>query len=202
MFDFDDFKVFWRIKWFESWSLALEWLVYQQPCVFNWNIRTFHWRLSLIDFSKQRPAMELVVFFDRMIDSFQVLIKQFWSEQKKCSFFFWNSIWSHRFRHWSQTSFDYFNDLIFSSKAATAGISQISGYQLFNEPRPDPSYKDIIYHFRYVTENELKTFPDRYKFVAVRRKSTFLCFLAYFFLLDTDISARQSTSTLANIWNI
>jgi len=53
--------------------------------------------------------------------------------------------------------------LIFSNVAAEAGISQVSGYQLFNDSRPDPSYKDIIYNFRYLTKNELAVFPDHYK---------------------------------------
>jgi len=66
-------------------------------------------------------------------------------------------------RTWCQTSFDYFNKLIFSSVAAEAGVSQISGYQLFNEPRPDPTYKDIIYNFRYLTKQELQIFPDDFK---------------------------------------
>ena len=47
--------------------------------------------------------------------------------------------------------------------AAEAGISQVSGYQLFNEPRPDPSYKDIVYNFRHLTNEELARFPDQYK---------------------------------------
>ncbi|CAF4203863.1 unnamed protein product [Rotaria socialis] len=50
------------------------------------------------------------------------------------------------------------------SIGAEAGISQVSGYQLFNDPRPDPSYKDIVYNFRYLTKNELTTFPDHYKY--------------------------------------
>ncbi|CAF1914761.1 unnamed protein product [Rotaria magnacalcarata] len=67
-------------------------------------------------------------------------------------------------RNWCQTSFDHFNNLIFSSIGAEAGISQVSGYQLFNDPRPDPSYKDIVYNFRHLTKNELTTFPDHYKY--------------------------------------
>ncbi len=66
-------------------------------------------------------------------------------------------------RNWSQTSFDHFNNLIFSSIGAEAGISQVSGYQLFNDPRPDPSYKDIIYNFRHLSKEELAIFPDHYK---------------------------------------
>jgi hypothetical protein len=66
-------------------------------------------------------------------------------------------------RNWCQTSFDHFNNLIFSSIGAEAGISQVSGYQLFNDPRPDPSYKDIVYNFRYLTKQELGIFPDHYK---------------------------------------
>lgn len=66
-------------------------------------------------------------------------------------------------RTWCQTSFDHFNDLIFSTVGAEAGISQVSGYQLFNDSRPDPSYKDIVYNFRYLTEKELAIFPERYK---------------------------------------
>ncbi|CAF0973945.1 unnamed protein product [Rotaria sp. Silwood1] len=66
-------------------------------------------------------------------------------------------------RKWCQTSFDYFNNLIFSNAAAEAGISQVSGYQLFNDSRPDPSYKDIIYNFRHLTKHELDIFPDHYK---------------------------------------
>jgi hypothetical protein len=66
-------------------------------------------------------------------------------------------------RNWSQTSFDHFNNLIFSNIGAEAGISQVSGYQLFNESRPDPSYKDIIYNFRHLSKEELAIFPDHYK---------------------------------------
>jgi len=67
-------------------------------------------------------------------------------------------------KFWSKTSFDHFNNLIFSKNAADAGVSQVSGYQMFNESRPDPSYRDIIYNFRHLTPSELTIFPDHFKF--------------------------------------
>ncbi|CAF1026490.1 unnamed protein product [Adineta ricciae] len=67
-------------------------------------------------------------------------------------------------RKWSQTSFEHFNNIIFSNIGAEAGIAQVSGYQLFNEPRPDPSYQNTIYNFRHLSKDELTTFPDHYKY--------------------------------------
>ncbi|CAF3601265.1 unnamed protein product [Adineta steineri] len=67
-------------------------------------------------------------------------------------------------KDWCQTSFDHFNNLIFSNIAAEAGVSQVSGYQLFNDSRPDPSYKNIVYNFRHLTKEELTIFPDHYKY--------------------------------------
>ena len=83
-------------------------------------------------------------------------------------------------------SFKYFNDLLFdqSQENGSTGIMQLSGYQLYNEPREDPTYKDIIYSFKHLTQSELKQFDTigNYKYgyfstticVDVREHMTYL----------------------------
>ena len=53
---------------------------------------------------------------------------------------------------------------MFSDKGGQAGIFQASGYQLFNDEREEPSYKDIIYQFKKLSSYELKLFEKDYKY--------------------------------------
>ncbi len=41
---------------------------------------------------------------------------------------------------WSKNSFDYYNQLLFSSEGGKAGVFQASGYQLFNDDR------EVLHH--------------------------------------------------------
>ena len=66
--------------------------------------------------------------------------------------------------YWSKESFAYFDRILFSEEGARAGIFQASGYQVFNDVRQDPTYKDHIYSFRHLTEDDLKIFPEKYKY--------------------------------------
>jgi hypothetical protein len=70
---------------------------------------------------------------------------------------------SFLFRKWGLESFNYFNELLFSQDGGKAGIFQASGYQLFDDVREDPSFKDYIYQFRHLTEEELLKFPRKFK---------------------------------------
>jgi hypothetical protein len=65
---------------------------------------------------------------------------------------------------WCTESFKFYSKLLFSSEGGKAGIFQASGYQLYNDEREDPTYKDIIYNFRHLTQDELNLFPDKYKY--------------------------------------
>lgn len=67
-------------------------------------------------------------------------------------------------RKWAEDSFKYFDKLLFSPDGGVAGIFQASGYQMFDDARPDPSYKDYIYQFRHLTDDELMTFPRKFKY--------------------------------------
>jgi glycine/D-amino acid oxidase-like deaminating enzyme len=67
-------------------------------------------------------------------------------------------------RKWGMESFKYFNRLIFSKDGGQAGVFQVSGYQLFDDDRKDPSYKDYIYQFRHLTQDELNLFPRKFKY--------------------------------------
>lgn len=64
---------------------------------------------------------------------------------------------------WGKESFKFYDKLLFSELGGVAGIFQASGYQMFDDERPDPSYKDYIYQFRHLTQDELGQFPRRFK---------------------------------------
>ncbi|EFB19765.1 hypothetical protein PANDA_010169, partial [Ailuropoda melanoleuca] len=62
--------------------------------------------------------------------------------------------------HWNQQTFDYLLSHIHSPNAANMGLALISGYNLFREAFPDPSWKDTVLGFRKLTCRELDMFPD------------------------------------------
>nr|XP_044631657.1 D-amino-acid oxidase isoform X1 [Equus asinus] len=62
--------------------------------------------------------------------------------------------------HWNQQTFDYLLSHLHSPNAADMGLALISGYNLFHEAVPDPSWKDIVLGFRKLTPRELDMFPD------------------------------------------
>nr|XP_008002791.2 D-amino-acid oxidase isoform X1 [Chlorocebus sabaeus] len=61
---------------------------------------------------------------------------------------------------WSQQTFDYLLSHIHSPNAEKLGLFLISGYNLFHEAIPDPSWKDTVLGFRKLTPRELDIFPD------------------------------------------
>ncbi|XP_070255865.1 D-amino-acid oxidase [Myotis yumanensis] len=67
---------------------------------------------------------------------------------------------SQREAHWNRQTFDYLLSHIHSPNAANMGLAPISGYNLFHEAVPDPSWKDIVLGFRKLTPRELDMFPD------------------------------------------
>uniref|UniRef100_A0A8C4T0G4 D-amino-acid oxidase n=1 Tax=Erpetoichthys calabaricus TaxID=27687 RepID=A0A8C4T0G4_ERPCA len=50
---------------------------------------------------------------------------------------------------WNKETFDYLLSLINSPDSIKMGIFTQSGYNLFTEPMPEPSWKDIVLGFRY-----------------------------------------------------
>ncbi|XP_064128396.1 D-amino-acid oxidase isoform X2 [Loxodonta africana] len=62
--------------------------------------------------------------------------------------------------NWNQQTFDYLLGHIHSPNAEKMGLALISGYNLFREAFPDPSWKDIVLGFRKLTPRELDMFPD------------------------------------------
>ncbi|KAF0033844.1 hypothetical protein F2P81_013910 [Scophthalmus maximus] len=60
---------------------------------------------------------------------------------------------------WNKETFDYLLSCLSSPESVNMGIFLQSGYNLFNEPAPDPSFKDIVLGFRRLTERELQMFP-------------------------------------------
>ncbi|CAF0966012.1 unnamed protein product [Brachionus calyciflorus] len=67
-------------------------------------------------------------------------------------------------KKWATESFKYFDKLLFGKDGGKAGIFQASGYQMFDDERIDPSYKDYVYQFRHLTEHELNQFPKKFKY--------------------------------------
>uniref|UniRef100_A0A2R9AD81 D-amino-acid oxidase n=1 Tax=Pan paniscus TaxID=9597 RepID=A0A2R9AD81_PANPA len=61
---------------------------------------------------------------------------------------------------WSQQTFDYLLSHVHSPNAENLGLFLISGYNLFHEAIPDPSWKDTVLGFRELTPRELDMFPD------------------------------------------
>ncbi|XP_069788856.1 D-amino-acid oxidase-like isoform X1 [Narcine bancroftii] len=60
---------------------------------------------------------------------------------------------------WNKETFDYLLGYMNSPDANKMGLFLQSGYNIFKEPVPDPSWKDIVLGFRHLTANELKLFP-------------------------------------------
>ncbi|XP_006870493.1 PREDICTED: D-amino-acid oxidase [Chrysochloris asiatica] len=61
---------------------------------------------------------------------------------------------------WNQQTFNYLLSHIHSPNAEKMGLTLISGYNLFHEAVPDPSWKDTVLGFRKLTPRELDVFPD------------------------------------------
>uniref|UniRef100_A0A8C4T264 D-amino-acid oxidase n=1 Tax=Erpetoichthys calabaricus TaxID=27687 RepID=A0A8C4T264_ERPCA len=57
---------------------------------------------------------------------------------------------------WNKETFDYLLSLINSPDSIQMGIFTQSGYSLFTEPMPEPSWKDIVLGFRHLTPQEMK----------------------------------------------
>uniref|UniRef100_A0A803V7M6 D-amino-acid oxidase n=1 Tax=Ficedula albicollis TaxID=59894 RepID=A0A803V7M6_FICAL len=62
-------------------------------------------------------------------------------------------------RLWNKETFDYLLGQLHSPAAKEMGLFLISGYNLFTEPVPDPSWKNIVLGFRNLTPKELELFP-------------------------------------------
>uniref|UniRef100_A0A8D0BJL8 D-amino-acid oxidase n=1 Tax=Salvator merianae TaxID=96440 RepID=A0A8D0BJL8_SALMN len=60
---------------------------------------------------------------------------------------------------WNKETFDYLLQHVHSPEAREMGLFLISGYNIFTEPVPDPSWKDIVLGFRHLTWKELELFP-------------------------------------------
>uniref|UniRef100_A0A8C5UK88 D-amino-acid oxidase n=1 Tax=Malurus cyaneus samueli TaxID=2593467 RepID=A0A8C5UK88_9PASS len=60
---------------------------------------------------------------------------------------------------WNKETFDYLLGHLHSPAAKEMGLFLISGYNLFTEPVPDPSWKNIVLGFRNLTPKELELFP-------------------------------------------
>ncbi|XP_038007987.1 D-amino-acid oxidase isoform X2 [Motacilla alba alba] len=60
---------------------------------------------------------------------------------------------------WNKETFDYLLGQLHSPAAKEMGLFLISGYNLFTEPVPEPSWKNIVLGFRNLTPKELELFP-------------------------------------------
>lgn len=76
---------------------------------------------------------------------------------------FMGGVPKHLAKEWSTESFRYYDDILFKPEGGKAGVFQCSGYQLFDDDRQDPSYRDFIYQFRHLTKDELNMFPKKFK---------------------------------------
>ncbi|KFQ89243.1 D-amino-acid oxidase, partial [Phoenicopterus ruber ruber] len=59
----------------------------------------------------------------------------------------------------TKETFDYLLGHLGSPAAKEMGLFLISGYNLFTQPVPDPSWKNIVLGFRNLTPKELELFP-------------------------------------------
>ncbi|KAK9978954.1 hypothetical protein ABG768_020690 [Culter alburnus] len=60
---------------------------------------------------------------------------------------------------WNQETFDYLLSFLSSPDSVKMGIFLQSGYNLYTETEPDPSFKNIVLGFRQLTKRELDMFP-------------------------------------------
>ncbi|XP_038618412.1 D-amino-acid oxidase [Tachyglossus aculeatus] len=60
---------------------------------------------------------------------------------------------------WNRQTFDYLLSHLSSPEAEKMGLFLLSGYNLFSDPVPDPSWKDAVLGFRNLTPKELELFP-------------------------------------------
>ncbi|KAM6111983.1 D-amino-acid oxidase [Pterocles gutturalis] len=60
---------------------------------------------------------------------------------------------------WNKETFDHLLGQLGLPEAKEMGLFLISGYNLFKQPVPDPSWKNIVLGFRTLTPEELELFP-------------------------------------------
>ncbi|KAM9371599.1 D-amino-acid oxidase [Phaethornis superciliosus] len=60
---------------------------------------------------------------------------------------------------WNKETFDYLLRHLGTAAAREMGLFLVSGYNLFTQPVPDPSWKNIVLGFRNLTSKELELFP-------------------------------------------
>ncbi|NXJ03931.1 OXDA oxidase, partial [Odontophorus gujanensis] len=60
---------------------------------------------------------------------------------------------------WNKETFEHLLGYLSSPEAKEMGLFLISGYNLFKQPVPDPSWKNIVLGFRNLTLKELELFP-------------------------------------------
>ncbi|XP_075070225.1 D-amino-acid oxidase isoform X2 [Mixophyes fleayi] len=60
---------------------------------------------------------------------------------------------------WNKETFDYLLKFVHSEDAQDMGLFLQSGYNLLNEPAPDPSWSNDVLGFRHLTPRELELFP-------------------------------------------
>ncbi len=64
---------------------------------------------------------------------------------------------------WVRDSFDYYDRILWGPDGGKAGVAQISGYQLFDDEREEPGYKEVVYQFRHLSQSELAGFPQKFR---------------------------------------
>ncbi|NXA37395.1 OXDA oxidase, partial [Eudromia elegans] len=62
-------------------------------------------------------------------------------------------------RLWHRETFEHLLGRVGSPEAAAMGLFLVSGYNLFKQPVPDPSWRDVVLGFRNLTPQELELFP-------------------------------------------
>ncbi|XP_077495271.1 D-aspartate oxidase-like isoform X1 [Amblyomma americanum] len=68
-----------------------------------------------------------------------------------------------KLRSWCVDAFDFYRPLAESADSSELGLAIIPAYILSEEPSPRPSYADAFFHYRDLTESELRSFPRRYR---------------------------------------
>lgn len=59
---------------------------------------------------------------------------------------------------WGGDTFQHYLELYMSTEAPEAGVQLTSAYQLWREHEPDPSWADLVPHFRHLSPKELAAF--------------------------------------------
>ncbi|XP_037498913.1 D-amino-acid oxidase-like [Rhipicephalus sanguineus] len=86
-----------------------------------------------------------------------------------------------KLRSWCVDAFSFYRHLAEGADSNERGLAIMTAYILTEEPTPRPSYADVFFHYRELTERELSLFPKRYRYGSYMISLTIECkkFLPY-----------------------